>query len=98
GRGYLDDPVDELARDGAPALAVEPRALLHVRQRLLAGPWPGMAAADPGECLRAQLAQLPGSPGRDLAARILADHLDLLAAHDQRRVGKGCRARGAPYQ
>jgi len=94
-RGYLEHPVDELARDGATALAVEPRALLHVRQRLLAGPWPGMAAADPGECLRAQLAQLPGSPGRDLAARILADHLDLLAAHDQAALAKALDADAA---
>lgn len=87
-RGYLEQPVDELARDGAGALAVEPSALLHVRQRLLAGPWPGMAAAHPGECLGAQLAALPESMARDHAMRIVAGHLDLLASHDHVALAK----------
>ncbi|MCE7031971.1 RNA polymerase factor sigma-54 [Lysobacter sp. GX 14042] len=96
-RGYLEQPVDRLARDGAEALAVDPAALLHVRQRLLAGPWPGMAAADAGECLRAQLARLPltGDPdpaGRLLADRILAGHLDLLAAHDHAALAQALGA------
>lgn len=96
-RGYLEQPVDSLARDGAEALAVEPAALLHIRQRLLAGPWPGMAAADAGECLRAQLARLSATRDVDpaerrLADRILAGHLDLLAAHDHLALAKALDA------
>ena len=87
-RGYLEQPVDALAREGAEALAIDAAALLHARLRLLAGPWPGMAAADAGECLRAQLARLPDSPERELAGRILADHLDLLARHDHAALAK----------
>lgn len=82
-RGYLEQAVDELARRGAEALAVDPAELLYVRQRLLAGPWPGMAAAGPAECLQAQLARLPDSTARSLAGRIVAHHLDLLARHDR---------------
>ncbi|TAA28627.1 MULTISPECIES: RNA polymerase factor sigma-54 [Pseudoxanthomonas] len=79
-RGYLEQPLDALLAEGA--LQFELDALQLVRQRLLHGEWAGMAAADPAECLRAQLRTLADSPARTLAARILADHLDLLAAHD----------------
>ncbi len=91
-RGYLEQPVDALAREGADALAVDPDALLYVRRRLLAGPWPGMAAADPTECLQAQLARLPDSGAQALAARILSEHLDLLARHDQAALAKALAA------
>lgn len=87
-RGYLEGPVDELARDGAGVLAIDAAALLYVRQRLLAGPWPGMAAADPAECLHAQLARLPDSPACLLARRIVSEHLDLLARHDHAALAK----------
>ena len=81
-RGYLEQPLDELlalARAAFPARAGD---VGLARQRLLHGDWPGMAAADAGECLRAQLRALPEDAARTLALRILADHLELLAAHD----------------
>src|SRR5690606_32638832 len=81
-RGYLEHPLDELLAEGAEACGCDRREMDVVRLRLLNGPWPGMAAADPGECLRAQLAQQPEGPERELAGRILADHLALLASHD----------------
>ncbi len=82
-RGYLEAPLDELlaqAREAFPARADDVAGL---RLRLLHGDWPGMAAAGVAECLRAQLMVQPDTPARALAMRILADHLDLLAGHDE---------------
>ncbi|HEY5803022.1 MAG TPA: RNA polymerase factor sigma-54 [Lysobacter sp.] len=81
-RGYLEQPVSELIALGAAAFPRQVDDLEVVRQRLLHGDWPGMAAADAGECLRAQLAQQPDGAMRSLAMRILGEHLHLLAAHD----------------
>ena len=81
-RGYLEQPLPELAALAAQAFPGQGGELEVIRQRLLHGDWPGMAARDPGECLRAQLAALPDGPTRKLAMRILARHIDLLAAHD----------------
>lgn len=92
-RGYLEQPLDVLldaARDAFPARAGDVGML---RQRLLHGDWPGMAAADPSECLAAQLRALPADATRDLARRIVAGHLDLLATHD---AGRLATATGAP--
>ncbi len=52
----------------------------------------GVGARDIGECIRIQLGQFDGTvPGRDLALRIAADYLDLLAEHQysqlRRRLG-----------
>lgn len=87
-RGYLEEEPQALARLGAAHLAdlfpgATPALLLAARQRLLLdGEWPGMAAADPGECLLAQLHALPAGEARTLALRIVGQHLDLLASHD----------------
>lgn len=81
-RGYLEDDVDALRQTGAQQLDVGASDLECVRQRLLHGEWPGMAAADASECLLAQLKLLPDSAIRTLAQRILAAHVDLLATHD----------------
>ncbi|WP_024890297.1 RNA polymerase factor sigma-54 [Luteimonas huabeiensis] len=81
--GYLTAPLEALtlracARFDRAAARVE-----AVRQRLLHGDPAGVAARDLRECLLAQLAALPGRvPGRRLAARILAEALAPLAAHD----------------
>ncbi|TCT23274.1 RNA polymerase factor sigma-54 [Thermomonas haemolytica] len=87
-RGYLEGPPDALAAQGASQLreelaGVSADELLAARQRLLDGEWPGMAAADPRECLLAQLRALPPGPARTLAMQIVSGHLDLLARHDQ---------------
>ncbi|MHB8913175.1 MAG: RNA polymerase factor sigma-54 [Lysobacter sp.] len=81
-RGYLEQPLSELAALAALAFPNQAGELEVVRQRLLHGDWPGMAASDAGECLRAQLMALPDNATRKLAMRILARHIDLLAAHD----------------
>ncbi|WJI16405.1 RNA polymerase factor sigma-54 [Pseudoxanthomonas winnipegensis] len=89
-RGYLEQPLDALLAEGEQRFDLD--ALQLVRQRLLHGEWAGMAATDPAECLRAQLRTLADSPARTLAARILADHLDLLAAHDDAALAAATQA------
>ncbi|MDH5834953.1 RNA polymerase factor sigma-54 [Luteimonas kalidii] len=94
-RGYLEQPLDALlaaARDAFPARAGDVGVL---RLRLLHGDWPGMAAADARECLSAQLRALPEDAARSLALRILADHVDLLAAHDEAAIAAATGADAA---
>ena len=87
-RGYLEAEPGALVARGSRELAealpgVGADELLGVRQHLLLeGEWPGMAAADPRECLLAQLQALPDHPARALALRLVDAHLDLLARHD----------------
>jgi len=94
-RGYLEQPLADLAVLGAQAFPQQAGQLEVVRQRLLHGDWPGMAAANPGECLRAQLALQPAGPVQALATRILAAHLDLLAAHDDAALATALAAEPA---
>ncbi len=87
-RGYLESPLDELHLLGASTCNADASDLEIVRQRLLHGEWPGVAARDAGECLRAQLSLLPASEARAIAERILRGHLHLLAAHDEAALAK----------
>ncbi|MEF3083583.1 RNA polymerase factor sigma-54 [Luteimonas sp. SMYT11W] len=80
--GYLEQSLVELLAEGETEFPGRADDLSIARQRLLHGEWPGMAASDPTECLSAQLRVLAPSDARSLALRILADHVDLLAAHD----------------
>jgi RNA polymerase sigma-54 factor len=91
-RGYLEGDVHALCQRGARELGVDNDELEVVRQRLLHGEWPGVAAADAGECLRAQLDLLPDGNARALAQRILVDHLALLAAHDETHLARALDA------
>ncbi|GAB3093961.1 RNA polymerase factor sigma-54 [Lysobacter terrae] len=81
--GYLEQPLADLLAEGRAAFPQRAHELEFIRQRLLHGDWPGMAACDAGECLQAQLAVQAESPVRDLAVRILGEHMALLAAHDE---------------
>jgi len=100
-RGYLEQPVRDLIAQGARALAVAKAEMRLSRLRLLHGPWPGMAAADASECLRAQLrAQRSHLRITDtdevatfqLAERILDGHIALLAANEVGALAKTLRA------
>ena len=54
---------------------------------------PGIGARSLGECLALQLKALPeDTPQRDLAIRLVSNHLDLLAAHDFARIKKLLRS------
>jgi RNA polymerase sigma-54 factor len=74
-RGFLDETVEE----AAAALTVEPRrvaCVLHLIQETAPA---GFAARDVRECLLLQLDRDPDrGPVRDLARRIIAEHLPLL--------------------
>lgn len=91
-RGYLEQPLDELLAEGRAAFPQHAAEVEIIRQRLLHGDWPGMAARDAGECLRAQLAAQPESEARTLADRILREHMDLLAAHDEAALAQALAA------
>lgn len=91
-RGYLEAPLDELHLLARGACNADASELEIIRQRLLHGEWPGVAAVDAGECLRAQLSMQPESEARTLAARILSDHLDLLAMHDEAALARALKA------
>lgn len=90
-RGYLEAPLDELHLLGASSCNVDATELEIVRQRLLHGEWPGVAARDAAECLDAQLSLQPESEARTLAAHILADHIDLLAMHDEAALARALK-------
>ncbi len=50
---------------------------------------PGLGARNLGECLALQLKALPkDTPQRDLAIRLVSDHLGLVAAHDFAKIKK----------
>lgn len=81
--GYLRMPFSELAPDGEFSSAItdtEWETALHLVQQLAA---PGLGARDLSECLRLQLDALPAATeGRDLACRIVTEHLDRLGKCD----------------
>jgi RNA polymerase sigma-54 factor len=92
--GLLEAPRAELEAVGTASLGVPASELEIVRQRLLHGDWPGLCAQDAGECLAAQLDLVAADPIRDLARRIVREHLALLARHDTRTLASalGCTA------
>jgi len=93
--GYLTQNLEELAGtidvdDGdreelLEELSIGLRHLQHFDP-------PGIAARSPHECLDLQLLGMAVSPTRDLARRIVRDHLDQFAARDYAKIKKalGC--------
>jgi len=74
-RGFLDTTVEE----AAAVLTVEPRRVSGVLHLIQATAPAGMAGRDVRECLLLQLDRCPDrGPVRDLARRIVAEHLPLL--------------------
>lgn len=83
--GYLEQPVEAIAA----AIGADAGELEVIRQRLLRCEPVGVCARDLRECLLVQLREMPGRvPGRALAQRLVADHLDLLASHDPDRLAR----------
>ena len=92
--GYLADPLEEITERLAQMIEAddaEEREQLDERMRF-ALRWlqsmdpPGVGARDLSECLCIQLGQRTPGPARQLALRIAAKHLDLLARRDVRRL------------
>jgi RNA polymerase sigma-54 factor len=86
-RGYLEVSVDEIAHQLGRPVADIARVLHAVQQAAPAG----VAARDVRECLLLQLAYLAQQTDREVPPavwRIVADHLDDLAAHRYTRIGR----------
>ncbi|MDX1342241.1 MAG: RNA polymerase factor sigma-54 [Reinekea sp.] len=86
--GYLSSPVDEifeglqkeLSTEEDPLEEDEVQAVLH---RLQQFDPPGVCAADLADCLSIQLKQLPPeTPSRDIAIKIVENHIELLGTKD----------------
>jgi RNA polymerase sigma-54 factor len=92
--GYLTQPLDEIAAMLPAELGVEAEDLAIALRHLQNLDPTGVGARSPAECLELQLAALPeaAAPGRELALRIVREHLALLAARDYAKLKKlaGC--------
>lgn len=96
--GYLRTPLEEVA----DASRADPRpddeemrvALRHVQSLEPAG----VGARSVPECLALQLSTIPCPQARALAATILDDHIDMLAARDVRRLAARLEQPAAPVE
>jgi RNA polymerase sigma-54 factor len=87
--GYLAQDLDELVILLPPELEITLDDLETALVQLQHLDQPGLAARNLGECLALQLKALPeDTPHRELAIRLVTDHLDLVAAHDFSKIKK----------
>jgi RNA polymerase sigma-54 factor len=86
--GYLRIPLDEVA-DGLRLLPAADLDELNIALRRVQALDPaGVGARSVGECLLLQLGAITCPKQRELAARIVRDHLDALAARDTRTLAR----------
>ncbi len=91
--GFLRDSLDDIAALIEPDSRATARELEVVLSFVHSLDPAGVGARSVSECLLLQLRALPADrPGHALALRIVASHLDLLAAHDTARITRllGC--------
>jgi RNA polymerase sigma-54 factor len=80
--GYLTDDLDTIRATLAPDVLASVEEVEQVLKLVQQFDPVGIAARSVSECVLLQLAQLdPGTPGLDLARRIAAEHLALVAEH-----------------
>jgi RNA polymerase sigma-54 factor len=81
--GYLTDDIDTIRATLAPDVIVSVEDVEHVLVKLVQGFDPvGIGARSVSECVQLQLRQLAAdTPGLELAKRIAAEHLPLVAEH-----------------
>ena len=90
--GYLSQPLEEITELLPEELDITLDDLETALAQLQHLDEPGLAARNLGECLTLQLKALPeDTPGRELALRLVAQHLGLLAAHDFSKLKKALR-------
>jgi RNA polymerase sigma-54 factor len=90
--GYLAQDLAELAELLPPELEITLDDLETALVQLQHLDQPGLGARNLGECLALQLKALPeDTPQRELAIRLVSQHLDTLAAHDFTRLKKVLR-------
>jgi RNA polymerase sigma-54 factor len=85
--GYLAQDLEELVTLLPAELEITLDDLETALVQLQHLDQPGLAARNLGECLALQLKALPeDTPHRDLAIRLVSQHLDLVAAHDFSKI------------
>jgi RNA polymerase sigma-54 factor len=80
--GYLRTPLDELAATSGMTPAVEDAEMLIALKRVQSLEPCGVGARNVAECLQLQIVDIEDDAQRELARRIVTDHLDRLAQHD----------------
>jgi RNA polymerase sigma-54 factor len=92
--GFLQDSLDDIRASLAPEILADTDEILAVLHRVQRMEPVGVASRDTSECIRVQLAALPGdTPGRELALRVARDFLDLVAQQDLAEIRKQSGAR-----
>ncbi|MDZ4731946.1 MAG: RNA polymerase factor sigma-54 [Xanthomonadales bacterium] len=87
--GFLQDSLEDIRSGLAPEVLVDMDEVLAVLHRVQRMEPVGVASRDTAECIRVQLAALPGdTPGRELAMRVARDFLDLVAQHALAEIRK----------
>ncbi|RFC35796.1 MAG: RNA polymerase, sigma 54 subunit, RpoN/SigL [Candidatus Nitrotoga sp. LAW] len=87
--GYLAQPLEEIVEMLPQELDITLDDLETALVQLQHLDQPGIAARTLSECLALQLKALPeDTPGRDLALRLVTQHLNLLGAHDFAKLKK----------
>jgi RNA polymerase sigma-54 factor len=87
--GYLAQDLEELADLLPGELEITLDDLETALVQLQHLDQPGLGARNLGECLALQLKAMPeDTPQRDLAVRLVSQHLDLVAAHDFSKIKK----------
>ena len=90
--GYLAQPLEEIVELLPEELDIPLDDLETALAQLQHLDEPGIAARDLSECLTLQLKAMPeDTPGRELALRLVSQHLPLLAAHDFAKLKKVLR-------
>jgi RNA polymerase sigma-54 factor len=85
--GYLFEPLDEIRQTLLPDIQAEDDELQNVLSVIQRFDPSGIGARSVEECLRLQLDQFrPDTPGLELAHRLVAEHLDLVASLDFARL------------
>jgi len=87
--GYLAQPLEEISEMLPPELDITLDDLETALAQLQHLDDAGIGARSLSECLALQIKALPdGTPGRDLALRLVVNHLALLGAHDFTKLKK----------
>ncbi|MCG6933547.1 MAG: RNA polymerase factor sigma-54 [Gallionella sp.] len=87
--GYLAQDLQELADLLPDELEITLDDLETALVQLQHLDQPGLGARNLGECLALQLKAMPeDTPQRDLAVRLVSQHIDLVAAHDFSKIKK----------
>ena len=86
--GYLTQPLEELAEILNTEIEVEPEELQIALRHLQHLDPTGVGARNAQECLALQLEVLPSDETRELALKIVRNHIDLLAGRDFSKLKK----------